>query len=116
MKRRDLMDAINTPDTFDTPVVFRADRSGPFNGDVTAVFPADPYDVQGHLMGSYVHVGQHGGCSWGWYLTTRAARPDEYADLLAELINIGYRPKVYRRITRGHRATFNETVRVATLP
>jgi hypothetical protein len=89
-------------DTEFTPVVFRADRSGPFKGDVTAVFPCEPSDPFGFFMSCYTHVGQYSGCGLDWYQRTRAARPDEYAALLTELISIGYRPKVYRRITAQH--------------
>lgn len=93
------------------PVIFRAERSGKFKGDVTAVFPTLPNDEAGHEMTCYAHIGQHSGCSFGWYNTTRAARPDEYADLLAELISIGYRPKVCRRMTAQHRGALRRAVR-----
>lgn len=67
-------------------VVFRATKTGSFKGDVTAVFPGMP---EGNgLYGCYAHVGQHSTCSKAWYLTTRRATPDEYADLLAELKSI----------------------------
>lgn len=69
-------------------VIFRADRSGDFKGDVTAVFPTESADYAGREMTCYAHVGQHGGCTLGWYRTTRPASPDEYAGLLAELRRI----------------------------
>jgi hypothetical protein len=65
-----------------TPVLFRCDS------EVTAVFPtltAGPGE-----MTCYAHIGQHSGCTRGWYRTTRPARPDEYAGLLSELESIGY--------------------------
>jgi len=69
------------------PVIFRAERSGTFKGDVTAVFPTipgcDTYDAT-----CYAHIGQHSACSRDWYRQTRAAKPSEYADLLAELRGI----------------------------
>jgi hypothetical protein len=89
-----------------TPVVFRAERSGKFKGDVTAVFPTISNDYAGLQMTCYAHVGQHSGCSWEWYYSTRAAKPEEYKDLLAELVSVGYRPKVCRRISRAHRDEF----------
>jgi hypothetical protein len=95
-------------DDFDTPVVFRKDRKK--DPEITAVFPCEPADVHGRTMSCYAHVGQHGGCSYIWYHTTRAAKPHEYADLLAELIELGYQPKVYRRITRQLRDAFNSEV------
>ena len=90
-------------DTHETPVIFRAERSGPFKGGVTAVFPTLPADRLGHEMTCYAHIGQHSGCSFDWYARTRLATPDEYKDLLAELAGIGYRPKVYKRMTSQHR-------------
>ena len=36
----------------------------------------------------YAHVGQHSPCSWKWYRSTPPAKPEEYADLLAELRRI----------------------------
>jgi hypothetical protein len=68
-------------------VIFRAERSGPFKGDVTAVFPDNPWNHHGG-MACYAHIGQHSGCSLGWYRTTRPATPEEYAPLLAELRSI----------------------------
>ncbi len=62
------------------PVIFRVDKQG----EVTAVFPTlqgtSPKDFT-----VYAHVGQHGTGSKGWYHTTRAAKPEEYKDLLSEL-------------------------------
>lgn len=84
-----------------TPVIFRADRSGDFKGNVTAVFPTLPADIRGDQMTCYAHIGQHSGCSAEWYQTTRAAKPDEYRDLLKELQAIGYDDlQIVRRISR----------------
>lgn len=64
------------------PVIFREKY-----GEVTAVFPtlhwSGPDD-----MTCYAHIGQHGACTLGWYHTARPARPEAYADLLAELRRI----------------------------
>jgi len=90
----------------ETPVLFRV-----FKGEVTAVFPCEPATTTGDTMTCYAHIGQHSGCSFGWYNErTRAAKPDEYASLARELESLGYRLKIYRRITRGHRAAFNAEV------
>lgn len=102
------------------PIIFRAERSGDFKGSVTAVFPTLPADYAGREMVCYVHVGQHSGCSWIWYRRTRPAKPEEYADLLAELKRIyeddedePVRLKVYRRMTDDHRKAFrNELSKV----
>ena len=68
------------------PVIFRAEKSGPFKGDVTAVFPT--LDAGAGMVTTYARVGQHSGGCREWYDTTRAADPYEYADLLAELRGI----------------------------
>jgi hypothetical protein len=61
-----------------TPVLFRVSRAPKRNGDdVTAVFPCEPADNTGTLMSCYAHVGQHSGCDFGWYNTTRPAKPAE---------------------------------------
>lgn len=85
-----------------TVVIFRAERSGDFKGDVTAVFPEIPADQNGYQMSCFAHVGQHGGCSRRWYWSTRLAKPEEYASLQRELESApyGYRLQVRKRITR----------------
>ena len=60
---------------------------------VIAFFP-DQKD--GPYIGSYEHVGQHGKASYP-HPQTEAARPDEYADLMAELRSIGYDLRVVKR-------------------
>jgi hypothetical protein len=79
-----------------TPVIFRVNKSGPYKGDVTAVFPT--LYAAGGLMRCYAHVGQHSGCSLAWYRTTRLATAEECVDLLTELVQIGYNDlKIYKR-------------------
>lgn len=75
------------------PVIFRAERSGPAKGEVTAVFPTLPGTHDPYTATCYAHCGQHGACrhGWPWYALTRPARPEEYADILAELRRI-YEP------------------------
>jgi hypothetical protein len=94
-------------DTNETPVLFRRSRRKEPEGlaaEVTAVFPCEPSDYLGRAMTCYAHVGQHGSCNLGWYHTTRAATPEEYADLKRELESApyGYRLKVYKRMQRSH--------------
>lgn len=96
-----------------TPVVFRAERSGVFKGDVTAVFPCAPADYAGRFMTCYAHVGQHGSCGREWYNATRKALLAEYADLHKELESIGYRLKVYQRIQPWMRDAFYAELRRA---
>jgi hypothetical protein len=99
------------------PVIFRRSRRREPEGaaaEITAVFPTIPADYMGREMTCYAHVGQHSGCTFGWYNQTRAAKPAEYESLLRELEKIygrkldpsdsAYRLKVYRRIQPAHRA------------
>lgn len=77
-----------------TRVIFRVWS----NGDVLALFPDLPADVNGLHVTSYEHVGQHGAADYaGCIGRTRAARPDEYAALAKELTSIGYRLNIRRR-------------------
>jgi hypothetical protein len=97
------------------PVVFRAERSGPFKGDVTVVFPTLPADYQGYKMTCFAHIGQHSACDFGWYHKTRAAKPDEYAALKRELESkpYEYRLKVCSRISAAHRDELRKNAQAA---
>ena len=94
------------------PVIFRAERSGEFKGQVTAVFPTVPFGMGG-LLTTYAHVGQHGAGDEGWYRATRPATPEEAAPLLIELRSIyecdpdPTRLQVCERWTAAHRKAFN---------
>lgn len=68
------------------PVLFRAERSGQFKNELTAVFPTLPANPG--MMVCYAHIGQHTEGSVGWYNGTRAAKPSEYESLLRELRGI----------------------------
>lgn len=98
-------------DTEETPVVFRIGRRK--DGEVTAVFPCEPAAIDGRTMTCYAHVGQHGGCSHQFVRSSRRAKPEEYADLKAELESApyGYRLKVYKRVQPWMRKIFDEEVR-----
>lgn len=93
-------------DDDETPVLFRAERSGDFKGDVTAVFPTLPGTNEFWTASCYAHIGQHGSCSKDWYWTTRPATPEEYASLKRELESapFGYRLKIVKRWTKYHDA------------
>jgi hypothetical protein len=69
------------------PVLFRAEKSGKFKGEVTAVFPTLP-GTDAYDFTVYAHVGQHSIGTRAWYWTTRPAKPEEYAPLLQELRSI----------------------------
>jgi hypothetical protein len=79
-----------------TKVVFRFWR-----GEVIALFPEVPSDVNGYYCESYQHVGQHSGADYnGIIRESRPATPAEYADLHAELTRIGYDLEVVQRASR----------------
>lgn len=86
-----------SPETLD--VIFRADRKR--QPEITAVFPSE-CGTNEFDMTCYVHVGQHGACSRGWYGKTRAAKPHEYDSLLREL-QVIYAPEYVLRVV--HRMT-----------
>ena len=89
------------------PVIFRADRSGEDKGVITAVFPTLG-GTGAHDFTVYEHMGQHSSGTLGWYRQrTRAAKPSEYAPLLAELRRIYGRepdPVTLRIVQRFHPA------------
>lgn len=75
-------------------------RYWPEAKDVIAFMP-DSETNPGRVL-SYEHIGQHGEADYGGLLpVTRPATPAEYADLLAELVSIGYDPIICKRLTRG---------------
>jgi hypothetical protein len=94
-----------------TPTVFRVWP----NGEVIALFPATAAGSQYGDCICYQHFGQHGSADYGHVVrTTRPAKPEEYADLLAELTTVGYDPKVYRRQQpEHHRNRMDEHHRLA---
>jgi hypothetical protein len=72
-----------------TTVIFRKFPEG----DIIAIMPDEPFTTLGNDCMSYQHIGQHGGCS-GWIDSTAQADEEGYADLLAELQQIGYNVRV----------------------
>lgn len=74
------------------PVLFRIEG---WKGDVVAVFPT--MAERPGVVTCYAHIGQHGSCDRAWYVTTRAAKPDEYRALKSELESIGYDLRVMKR-------------------
>jgi hypothetical protein len=83
-------------------VVFRVWIDEPYS--VIALWPAVPADNYDGNCNSYEHVGQHGGADYAGVISrTRPAAKYEYANLLAELKRIGYKPHVITRSTSAHR-------------
>ena len=71
------------------------------DGDIIALFPCLAAEcLDSWLCQSYMHVGQHGAADPHIVYDTRPARPHEYADLKAELEQIGYRLCVRQRFPR----------------
>lgn len=70
------------------------------NGQIIALFPLIPSDVNGIYCLSYEHVGQHGGADTQLPNTTPAL-PSEYADLASELRRIGYKLRIGSRVPRN---------------
>ncbi len=102
------------------PVTFRRQRSGPFKGSVTAVFPTIPSGYTGGDMECYTMGEGHTGCSSEWYYRdTRPATEAEYADTLKALRRIyedgpdPVRLVIVRRITDDMRAAFDAEQRRA---
>mgnify|MGYP001603285898 CR=1 FL=1 len=98
------------PDEHETPVIFRIERRK--GGEVTAVFPCEPADLDGRTMTCYAHIGQQGACSHQFASSGRRAKPEEYESLRQELESApyGYRLKVYKRVQPAHRDAFNAEV------
>lgn len=86
-------------------VIFRVERSGPFRGEVTAVFPAHPGTNDPATFTVYQHVGQHSTGTLGWYRQTRAAAVEEAAPLAEGLGRLGYDVFIRHRMTKAHYAT-----------
>ena len=94
-------------DTEITKVVFRKFKQG---GDILALFPEIPADMNGHCQ-SYQHIGQHGAADFYHCIHTLTvpAKPAEYADLKAELEGRGYNLQVIQRASyKDHAARIAE--------
>ena len=94
-----------------TPTVFRVWP----DGEVIALFPATAAGSRYGDCSCYQHIGQHGSADYHHVIgKTRRAKPEEYADLLAELKTVGYAPRVYqRKRPLHHRYRMDEHHRLA---
>lgn len=78
-----------------TKVIFRRWR----DGSIIALFPLEPWDVNGLQCSSYMHNGQHGGANTGIVNgPTKPAKTEEYASLKKELESIGYDLEIIQRV------------------
>ena len=82
-----------------TPVIFRKWPKSEGEG-IIALFPTELGTNDPYTSSSYETVGQHGSADPVDVIQrTKAAKPDEYATLLAELQSIGYdNLRVYQRL------------------
>lgn len=75
-----------------TSVVFRIDR----HGNLFALMPEIPADNYGEYCTAYERVWQHSMADYGLCMArSRPAPPEDYADLLIELEQRGYKVAVY---------------------
>lgn len=80
-----------------TKVIFRVDERDK-GYEVIAVFPAIAGDMNPYrTCQGYAHIGQHTSISVDVMQWTRRAKPEEYKDLLDELVSIGYDDLQIRR-------------------
>jgi hypothetical protein len=77
-------------------VIFRKFK----NGEIIALFPELPGSNKPSECLSYLHIGQHGSASIFLYTDCKLAKPEEYEELYNELIAIGYKLQIVKRITR----------------
>ena len=82
-----------------TKVIFRKFTDG--DKETIALFPELPWTNDPSTCLSYMHMGQHGAADIYPYSTV-PAKPAEYAELLSELVSVGYDDlKVCHRATYG---------------
>ena len=81
-----------------TIVVFRRFKEG----DIIALMPYELGTNDPYTCGSYMHIGQHGSADPLIMQSTKPAAPEQYADLKAELIGMGYDLIVRQRFSHSH--------------
>ena len=84
-----------------TTVIFRKWRNnkGYLGDGIIALFPYEPGDTTGLMLGSYMHIGQHGQASPNVIDWTLPAAPEEYSALKRELETLP-EPYVLRVVRR----------------
>jgi hypothetical protein len=82
-----------------TLVVF---RRWPDTGDIIALFPAEPSDINGWYCLSYERIGQHSGADYhGVVEASRPATDEEAAPLADELTKVGYNLQSIKRASQA---------------
>jgi hypothetical protein len=102
-------------DKDETAVIFRK-YPNIHGGEVIALFPELPGDMNLDTCSSFVHVGQHSAAHLtGCINATRPAKPPEYEALKKELESApyGYRLKICQRATRVHADMRRKSLRAA---
>src|SRR4051812_38686873 len=90
-------------------VVFRRWRE---HGDIIALFPEIPSDINGWYCDAYEHVGQHGGADYhGVVQATKPVALEDAADLIQELQRIGYILRPIKRASYRHHEARRATAR-----
>jgi hypothetical protein len=95
----------------ETLVVFRRWKD---TGDLIALFPEIPSDINGWFAESFMHVGQHSGADYfGVIQATRPVSAEEAESLAEELKRIGYKLRPIKRASyRIHEARRAEAKRI----
>jgi hypothetical protein len=90
-------------DTVKTKVIFRVFKCEN-KGEVIAIFPEIPTSIFANHCESYMNIGQHSACDpIGIVSMTKLAKPEEYANLKAELENsYGYNLEIIQKNTKSH--------------
>lgn len=83
-----LPEEMDKPDREVIPVIFRLESASRGVKSPLAIFPTLPGTHDPFSATCYAHIGQHGTTCQGYAASLKAARPDQYAPLLAELRRI----------------------------
>ena len=80
-------------DKHKTTVIFRKWKD---TKEIIALFPDEKESIpERELIGSYMHIGQHGGAHPDLITELQEAEPNEYNDLKIELESIGYNLEIH---------------------
>lgn len=93
-----------------TIVVFRKFPGG----EILALFPEVPADMNGFECSSFMHTGQHSGASYYHCIQrTKKAKKEEYQELFDELVDYGYNLVVRQKAHfTHHQNRMNEARRI----
>ena len=90
-----------------TPVIFKKSPED----QIVAFFPCEPGTNDVGTCTCYAHVGQHSSADIALCRLWPRAEPADYADLLAELVSIGYGDlKIVHRFAQTYRRARKEAI------